>query len=73
MFRTITAKYPDTCKRCHCDIHPGDRIRYGGPGRIYHLKADCQLDGDRQNPKPEWGSQEWAETRGDDLGPSPDF
>lgn len=24
-------------------------------------------------PRPLWGSQTWAETRGDDLGDSPDF
>ena len=23
-------------------------------------------------PRPAWGSQQWAETRGDDLGESPD-
>ncbi len=41
MFRTITAKFPDTCKRCSGDIHKGDRIRYGGPGRVYHFAAEC--------------------------------
>jgi hypothetical protein len=41
MFSTITASYPGTCKRCHGDIRPGDRIRYGGPGRLYHLAAHC--------------------------------
>jgi hypothetical protein len=41
MFSTITAKFPSICKRCHGDIRPGDRIRYGGPGRTYHLAADC--------------------------------
>lgn len=42
MFSTITAKFPTTCKRCHGDIRPGDRVRYGGP-RVgcYHLAADC--------------------------------
>lgn len=49
MFRTITAKYPGICKRCSTSIVVGDRIRYGGPGRTYHLAAVCgaqqQTDG----------------------------
>lgn len=40
-FRTITAKYPGTCKRCQSAIYIGDRIRYAGPGRTWHLAADC--------------------------------
>lgn len=43
MFRTITAKFPGTCKRCLEAINPGDRMRYGGRGRTYHLKADCSV------------------------------
>lgn len=42
MFSTITAKYPGTCKHCGHDIKRGDRIRYAGPGRTYHLTTDCQ-------------------------------
>jgi hypothetical protein len=42
MFRTITAKYTGKCKRCNGAIEVGDRIRYGGPGRVYHLKANCE-------------------------------
>lgn len=41
MFRMITANRPDRCRRCQGDIPPGTKIRYGGPGRIYHLKRDC--------------------------------
>jgi hypothetical protein len=41
MFRTITAKYPGACRRCHAPIYVGDTIRYGGAGRIYHLAATC--------------------------------
>lgn len=41
MFRTITAKYPGSCKRCGGSIYPGDSIRYGGPGRLYHFAATC--------------------------------
>lgn len=42
MFKTITAKYPGTCKRCHQPIEPGQRIRFGGRGRTYHLAAHCE-------------------------------
>ena len=28
---------------------------------------------DWEHPRPVWGSQEWAETRADDLGESPDY
>lgn len=28
---------------------------------------------EQRERRPQWGSQEWAETRGDDLGLSPDF
>lgn len=41
MFRTITSKYAGTCKRCHTAFEAGAKIRYGGTGRTYHLKADC--------------------------------
>jgi hypothetical protein len=43
MFRTLTAKYAATCRRCGLSIPAGQRIRYGGPGRIYHLAADCPV------------------------------
>lgn len=41
MFKTINARYAGTCKRCHQEFKAGDKIRYGGYGRTYHLKADC--------------------------------
>lgn len=41
MYRTITAKYAGTCKRCHQPIQVGQKIRYGGRGLTYHLKAQC--------------------------------
>jgi hypothetical protein len=42
MFRTITARYAGSiCKRCRKPIEVGDRIRYGGYGRTYHLSASC--------------------------------
>lgn len=41
MFRTMTARYAGTCKRCRQDFAAGTRIRYGGRGRTYHLSAEC--------------------------------
>lgn len=41
MFRTLTAKFPGVCKRCQRSIYVGDTIRYGGPGRTYHLAKVC--------------------------------
>lgn len=41
MFKTITARYAGTCKRCGRAFEAGTRIRYGGFGRTYHLKAEC--------------------------------
>lgn len=40
-FRTLTARYPGTCQRCRRPIAQGDVIRYGGPGRTYHLADAC--------------------------------
>ena len=84
MFRTITARYAGTCKRCRQGFDAGTRIRFGGYGRTYHLSASCPA-GQRNDhittdyapeahdARPEYGSQTWAETRADDLGESPDF
>jgi hypothetical protein len=41
MFRTITAKYPGTCRRCGGSIQVGECIRYGGYGRTYHFADKC--------------------------------
>lgn len=40
-FRTITARYDGTCRRCSTPIHAGTRIRFGGRGMTYHLSAEC--------------------------------
>lgn len=88
-FRTLTAKYPGVCKRCKAAIVPGQKIRYAGPGQTWHMAADCPTGEARTvahhngDGSPEYleplvnergpGSQYWAETRGDDLGESPDF
>lgn len=76
MFRTITSRYPGTCKRCRQPFEAGTRIRFGGYGRTYHLKAQCEvtaheLPSDTRDDG--YGSQEWAETQADNLGDSPDF
>lgn len=71
MFKTIISRYAGTCKRCRHDFEAGTRIRYGGRGRTYHLAADCPA-AEPRSARPVHGSQEWAETRGDDLGPSID-
>ena len=41
MFRTITAKYAGICKRCNGPISIGQKIRYAGYGRTYHLASEC--------------------------------
>jgi len=40
-FRTITARYDGTCRRCGETFAAGTKIRHGGRGRSYHLAADC--------------------------------
>jgi len=40
-FRTITARFAGTCKRCKGPITVGQSIRFGGPGRTYHLADAC--------------------------------
>lgn len=40
-FRTITAKFPGTCRRCKGSISVGERIRHGGKGLTYHLASQC--------------------------------
>lgn len=40
MFRTLTAKYPGTCKRCGRPFEKGTTIRYDR-GKAYHMAAEC--------------------------------
>jgi hypothetical protein len=40
-FKTLTARFAGTCRRCGQPIAVGDTIRYGGRGLTYHLAADC--------------------------------
>ena len=44
-YRTITAQHDDTCRRCSAPILAGSKVRWGGTGRIYHIKADCPATG----------------------------
>jgi hypothetical protein len=46
MYRTIKAKFAGACRRCGGEIRVGQNIRYGGRGRTYHLKAQCETGGD---------------------------
>ena len=58
--------YTSNCACKRCERERTRRLRE----RNYH--ATRRLDPQREQRAP-WGSQEWAETRGDDLGESPDF
>ena len=40
-FVTMKARFPGTCKRCRGPIKVGQKMRYGGYGRTYHLVAEC--------------------------------
>ncbi len=40
-FATCVVKYECKCKRCGCIMRVGEKMRYGGPGRTYHIKRDC--------------------------------
>ena len=42
---------------------------------VYLAEARAKVGRRRKSStrRPVWGSQEWAETRGDDLGESPDY
>lgn len=40
-FRTITARFAGTCRRCGDGFSAGTRIRFAGRGLTYHLKSEC--------------------------------
>lgn len=40
---------------------------------LYNAAWDSEYSLAERTSKPTYGSQEWAETRGDDLGESPDY
>jgi len=41
-FRTITARFAGTCKRCGGAVAPGDKIRWAKRAGTYHLATDCR-------------------------------
>lgn len=51
--KTITSKYPGTCRGCDDDIRIGAKIEFFGSGEAYHY--DCRPVGDE---KPNWKSFE---------------
>jgi hypothetical protein len=57
MFRTIRAKYAGSvCRRCGNSITLGEKFRYGGPGRCYHLAAECPAGVSQERPVQARGS-----------------
>lgn len=44
-FKTITARFPGTCKRCGDPIEVGSKIRWAKRAGSYHLVADCPGEG----------------------------
>jgi hypothetical protein len=53
-FSTITARYPgSTCRRCGREIQIGERIRFGGRGNCWHVKADCPAAADQAQARPD--------------------
>ena len=39
MDRTITNKFEGSCHKCGHPLHPGDRVRWSGRGRIFCLSV----------------------------------
>ena len=67
------------CKRCIREC--ARRMRQATAESVKHPKVDtaaakkhARWERERRcERRPVWGSAEWAETRGDDLGESPDY
>lgn len=55
-FRTLTARYAGTCRRCGDSFAAGTRIRYGGKGRTYHFANEC-AGSDRYEPTANYGGR----------------
>lgn len=51
-FKTITAKYEGTCRRCGGTIHPGERVRWAKGCGTYHLKENCPACQEQEEPPP---------------------
>lgn len=69
--------YNEACHCPRCERERSRRARQSQQDADTHadpwLRRDPRYQGrKRQTRRPRVGSQEWAETRGDDLGESPD-
>ena len=51
-FRTITARFPALAAAAGGQYCVGQRIRFGGKGMTYHLKAECGAARPRALPTP---------------------
>jgi hypothetical protein len=51
-FRTLTAKYAGTCRRCKLAFEAGTKIRYAGPGQTWHLANECPTPQAQPAPAP---------------------
>lgn len=40
-FRTITTRFPATCKRCGEAVEVGSKVRWAKRAGTYHLAAEC--------------------------------
>ena len=66
-FRTMAARYPGRCARCRRPFDVGATIRYGGPGRTYHLADACPgpaLDDAADEARPFYGRRDTTRARG---------
>jgi len=42
--RMITLKYPAKCAECGTDLHPGDKARFYGMGKVYGTTCHARTD-----------------------------
>lgn len=45
-WRTITARFDGTCRKCGGRIYAGEPIRYGGRGMVEHTAGRCASGGE---------------------------
>jgi hypothetical protein len=63
--------YRPECACARCEKEKARRTAQGQAINPYHVRQVRQAK--RQTRRPAVGSQEWAESRGDDLGESGDY
>lgn len=61
--------YRAECQCARCTKELERRTKQSGAAPVKHIPVKRERT---RTHKPEWGSQEWVETRGDDLGESND-